>query len=190
MPRTGPVLILANHESFLDPLAVGLAVRRHIRYLAKKPLFSNPRPGPLPAQRRLRAGRSGRAWPRRGCGPASSCCKRARRCSSSPRASAASHGQMQPFKAGISLILKRAPVPVVPVGVAGRLRGLPRGAAAAPALPDVLAGQRGGRRRLGRQADPAGSATRAWAARSSAVPLRRRRRAGGAGRAARKRQGL
>src|SRR4051812_38487228 len=42
MPRSGPVLIVANHESFLDPLAIGLAVRRRIHYLARKTLFRPP----------------------------------------------------------------------------------------------------------------------------------------------------
>src|SRR4051812_41364415 len=39
MPTTGPVLILANHSSYLDPVAVGLAVRRQVYYLARKSLF-------------------------------------------------------------------------------------------------------------------------------------------------------
>src|SRR5258708_11772810 len=41
VPRRGPVLILANHESFLDPVAIGIAVRRRICYLARKTLFKN-----------------------------------------------------------------------------------------------------------------------------------------------------
>ncbi|MGL4549810.1 MAG: lysophospholipid acyltransferase family protein, partial [Gemmataceae bacterium] len=39
VPASGPVLILANHESYLDPTLVGLAVRRQISYLARKTLF-------------------------------------------------------------------------------------------------------------------------------------------------------
>ena len=34
--------MIANHESFLDPLAVGLAVRRRIHYLARRTLFTHP----------------------------------------------------------------------------------------------------------------------------------------------------
>ena len=40
MPREGPVLVIANHESFLDPLIVGLGVRRRLHYLARKTLFA------------------------------------------------------------------------------------------------------------------------------------------------------
>lgn len=39
VPATGPVLILANHQSYLDPLGVGVAVRRHMGFMAKQPLF-------------------------------------------------------------------------------------------------------------------------------------------------------
>ena len=42
IPRTGPVLIIANHQSFVDPVLVGLSTRRHLWYLARKSLFRNP----------------------------------------------------------------------------------------------------------------------------------------------------
>jgi glycerol-3-phosphate dehydrogenase (NAD(P)+) len=37
----GPVLIVANHRSFLDPFIVGTCLRRPIYYVAKKELFAN-----------------------------------------------------------------------------------------------------------------------------------------------------
>ncbi len=42
VPPTGPLLILANHQSYLDPVAVGVAARRHMGFMAKRPLFENP----------------------------------------------------------------------------------------------------------------------------------------------------
>src|SRR4051812_23764296 len=42
VPRTGPVLLIANHQSFLDPILVGLCSRRHLRFLARKTLFRVP----------------------------------------------------------------------------------------------------------------------------------------------------
>ncbi len=42
MPDEGPVLILSNHESTLDPVLVGILFRRKLVYLAKKSLFKNP----------------------------------------------------------------------------------------------------------------------------------------------------
>src|SRR5207249_4418582 len=41
VPRRGPALLVANHQSFLDPVAIGLAARRHLCYLARKTLFRN-----------------------------------------------------------------------------------------------------------------------------------------------------
>src|SRR5271165_2479769 len=42
VPKSGPVLVIANHQSFLDPWIVGIAVKRHLTYLARKTLFKNP----------------------------------------------------------------------------------------------------------------------------------------------------
>lgn len=39
LPRTGPLLIAANHRSFLDPFIVGALVRRPVYYVAKRELF-------------------------------------------------------------------------------------------------------------------------------------------------------
>jgi len=43
VPRTGPVVFVANHQSLLDIPAIGAAQPRAIRYMAKSELFS-PRP--------------------------------------------------------------------------------------------------------------------------------------------------
>jgi 1-acyl-sn-glycerol-3-phosphate acyltransferase len=44
LPRGGPVLVVANHDSQTDPLAVGVAARhrRQIRALAKRSLWDKP----------------------------------------------------------------------------------------------------------------------------------------------------
>lgn len=43
LPRTGPVLIVANHDSYWDPIAIAAAARGHrqIRALAKSTLWKN-----------------------------------------------------------------------------------------------------------------------------------------------------
>ena len=44
VPRTGPVLLVANHpNSLVDPMLVVAAARRPVRFLAKAPLFRNPK---------------------------------------------------------------------------------------------------------------------------------------------------
>ncbi len=41
-PREGPVIIIANHISYLDPVAVGVATPRTVRFMAKEELFHIP----------------------------------------------------------------------------------------------------------------------------------------------------
>ena len=41
VPRTGPFIVVSNHESYLDPVLNGIAARdRQVGYLAKSELFS------------------------------------------------------------------------------------------------------------------------------------------------------
>ena len=48
IPSTGPVLLAANHpNSMLDPILIGIAARRPMRFLAKAPLFKIPLVGAL-----------------------------------------------------------------------------------------------------------------------------------------------
>ena len=42
IPATGAAIIAPNHKSFLDPFFVGIATRRHVRYMAKTELFKGP----------------------------------------------------------------------------------------------------------------------------------------------------
>jgi 1-acyl-sn-glycerol-3-phosphate acyltransferase len=41
-PRTGPVIIVANHLGLLDPIVAGVRVRRQIHFLAKAEMFEWP----------------------------------------------------------------------------------------------------------------------------------------------------
>ena len=125
MPRRGPVLVVANHQSFFDPLLVGLAVRRHLRFLARQTLFRPPplawflhRVGVVPVDHRgvakaglrtsidlLQAGEALLVF---------------------PEGHRTDTGQIKPFRPGVSLLLERSRAPVVPVGIAGAYRALPR----------------------------------------------------------------
>ncbi|HEX2702805.1 MAG TPA: lysophospholipid acyltransferase family protein [Solirubrobacteraceae bacterium] len=42
VPKTGPVILAANHRSFLDPFVIGTLTRRPVYYVAKKELFLHP----------------------------------------------------------------------------------------------------------------------------------------------------
>ncbi|HST56789.1 MAG TPA: lysophospholipid acyltransferase family protein [Solirubrobacteraceae bacterium] len=39
IPRSGPLLLAANHRSFLDPFVIGACARRPVYYMAKRELF-------------------------------------------------------------------------------------------------------------------------------------------------------
>src|SRR5437763_219863 len=42
IPNRGPVIIAANHRSFLDPFVIACMTRRPMYYMAKKEIFANP----------------------------------------------------------------------------------------------------------------------------------------------------
>jgi 1-acyl-sn-glycerol-3-phosphate acyltransferase len=42
IPTAGPAIAAPNHKNFLDAFFVGLATRRHVRYMAKVELFRGP----------------------------------------------------------------------------------------------------------------------------------------------------
>jgi len=42
IPADGPAIVAPNHKNFLDAFFIGLATRRHVRYMAKVELFKAP----------------------------------------------------------------------------------------------------------------------------------------------------
>jgi 1-acyl-sn-glycerol-3-phosphate acyltransferase len=42
LPRSGALLLLANHQSYLDPLLIPVACPRHLRFMARDSLFKGP----------------------------------------------------------------------------------------------------------------------------------------------------
>jgi 1-acyl-sn-glycerol-3-phosphate acyltransferase len=119
MPKDGPVLVVANHQSFLDPPLIGVATYpRHLVYLARKTLFRN----------RYFAGliRSLNAVPidqesvgKEGLKTVLDQLQLGRAVLIFPEGSRTGDGQMHEFRPGVQLLIKRAGAPIVPVGVAG-----------------------------------------------------------------------
>lgn len=120
-------LILANHQSFLDPMLVGVKLQRPVSFLARDSLFRVfligrllKKTHVLPINRRL--------------GSASSIRIAASRIESGclvglfPEGTRTRDGQTGEFKAGFIAVLRRAQCPVYPVGISGAFQALPPGA--------------------------------------------------------------
>src|ERR1051325_1896935 len=118
MPRTGPALVVANHESYLDPLLIGLAADRPLVYLARRTLFRNRcfaamirflNAVPID-QEGLGLG---------GIRTILTQIKLGRAVAMFPEGSRTPNGSMLPLMPGVHLLMRRTRAPIVPVGIAG-----------------------------------------------------------------------
>jgi 1-acyl-sn-glycerol-3-phosphate acyltransferase len=126
VPRTGPVLLVANHASVLDPPLVGAACPRRLSFLAKAELFDVPLLGAL--IRRLGA------RPLRREGPDAGALRTALRVLREggallvfPEGTRSADGVLGPAKPGAGMLAVLGQAPVVPVYVSGSAQAWPRG---------------------------------------------------------------
>lgn len=126
VPRQGPVLLVANHSSALDPPLVGGACPRPLSFLAKAQLFDIPLFGAL--IRRLNA------RPLRREGADASALRTALRLLEEgaallvfPEGTRGPEGTLRAPKAGAAMLAVLGGVPVVPVFISGSGRALPKG---------------------------------------------------------------
>jgi 1-acyl-sn-glycerol-3-phosphate acyltransferase len=118
VPREGGVLIVANHQSYLDPVCIGVQLPRPTSYFAKSELFEHPRFSWL--IRKLYA------FPvRQGEGDIAAVREAIKRLQEGnalvifPEGSRTHTGDLLPLEPGVGLIVKKAGVPVVPCVVNG-----------------------------------------------------------------------
>ncbi len=126
LPADRGALLLINHQSHLDPLLVGLPLERPISYVARHNLF------PLPVLGWIL--RNTYVMPinqqRPGAAVVRECVRRLEHgflVGFFPEGSRTRDGQIAPLKPGFAMILRRARVPVFPVGVAGAYQAFRRG---------------------------------------------------------------
>jgi len=126
VPRTGPLLVVANHQSFLDPPLVGMGIPgRHLNFIARGGLFSS----------RLFGGliRALNAVPIKESGSDTAAIRTAleqlaagRAVLIFPEGSRTPDGAVHEFKRGAWVLLSRAKCTVVPAAVEGAFDAWPR----------------------------------------------------------------
>jgi 1-acyl-sn-glycerol-3-phosphate acyltransferase len=117
VPRTGPVLVVANHASMFDPTLVGLSTRRYLAYLARKNLFEQPVLGWF--IRSVGAVPIDRGVGKDGIQAVLAALGEGRAVLVFPEGERTHTGEVQPLKPGVSLLIRKVSCPIVPVGVAG-----------------------------------------------------------------------
>ncbi len=124
VPRTGPALLVANHQSLLDPVLVGAAAPRWLTYLARSNLWHNralarviDAYGAVPIDR---------GFGKEGLQTVLEQLAKGKAVLMFPEGERTHTGELQPLKPGVSLLVRRVTCPIVPVGVAGAYRAWPR----------------------------------------------------------------
>tara|TARA_R110002073_G_scaffold118918_5_gene259294 strand:+ start:236730 stop:237398 length:669 start_codon:yes stop_codon:yes gene_type:complete len=126
VPQTGAVLLIANHQSFLDPPIVGAPINhRHTDFLARGGLFKFKPFGWVITMLH--------STPiKQGAGDAGAMKATIAKLGEGkmmlvfPEGSRTDDGELQTFQRGIALLLKRTDCQVVPVGIAGAFDAWPR----------------------------------------------------------------
>jgi 1-acyl-sn-glycerol-3-phosphate acyltransferase len=117
VPKSGPLLLVSNHQSMFDPVLVGLSSRRYLSYLARKNLFDQPLLAPL--IRSLNAIPIDRGLGKDGIQAVLAALEQGQAVLVFPEGERTPTGEVLPLKPGVSLLIKKVSCPIVPVGIAG-----------------------------------------------------------------------
>ena len=125
IPRNGPLIVAANHASFLDPWLIGMAFPRPVRYLITRSWYEKS-----PVWRAVF--RAFGTEPVRAEDPlvtVDAVCEllaRGEVVGIFPEGSISPTGKLRRFRSGIARIAARSGAPVLPVGIRGGFESLPR----------------------------------------------------------------
>lgn len=127
VPKTGPVILAANHQSFLDPPLVGSGLSRDINYLARESLFRFPGVGALlRSWNSVPVDRDGGGA--RGLKNILDRLLKGGGIILFPEGTRSQDGKLQPARSGIGLVVVKSDAPVVPVRVFGTFEAYGRNA--------------------------------------------------------------
>ena len=141
LPASGPVLLVANHQSFIDPVLVGLGATRDLTYLARSNLWDSRFLAPFITF--WGAVPIDRGFGKEGLQTVLGELAKGRVVLMFPEGQRTRTGELQPLKPGVSLLVKRVTCPIVPVGVAGAYEAWPP-QCQRPSLAPLLRSGRGG----------------------------------------------
>jgi 1-acyl-sn-glycerol-3-phosphate acyltransferase len=124
IPRTGPLLLASNHASYLDPWLLGFAFPRAIRFLIAREWYFRSRSWNLVfrANGTIPVGDS----PSRTLDAVCDALGRGETVAIFPEGRISHDGRIQPFRAGLAHIAARTGSPVLPLGIRGNFRSMPR----------------------------------------------------------------
>jgi len=124
IPRTGPLLLACNHASFLDPWLLGFTFPRGIRFLISRQWYfrSGPWNFVFRANGTIPVGES----PSRTLDAVCEALGRGETVGVFPEGRISRDGRIQPFRAGLAHIAARTGSPVLPLGIRGNFRSMPR----------------------------------------------------------------
>ena len=126
LPDEGGALLLINHQSFLDPLFVGLPLQRPVSYIARDNLFAVPVVGwilkktyVMPISREAAGTEIIRHAIRR--------LADGYLVGMFPEGTRTRTGELSEIKPGFLALVRRTEAPIIPVGIAGAFDAFPRG---------------------------------------------------------------
>jgi 1-acyl-sn-glycerol-3-phosphate acyltransferase len=127
VPKRGPALFVVNHQSFLDPMMVGIPLSRPVRFLARDTLFRQALAGAflrkvyaIPVNRDSASSTTIRQ--------AASQLQQGFFVGIFPEGTRSTNGEIAALKPGFIALVRRSDAPIIPVGLAGTGAAFPRGA--------------------------------------------------------------
>jgi 1-acyl-sn-glycerol-3-phosphate acyltransferase len=120
LPRSGPVILAANHRSFLDSIFLPLVIRRRVTFVAKAEYFDDPKTawffrgvGQIPIRR------EGGSASERALASAMDVLQRGQVFAIYPEGTRTRDGYLHRGHTGVARLALRSRAPIVPVGLVG-----------------------------------------------------------------------